>query len=63
MVHNDGVSGRTKHFDRWLMHVREMRKRGLIKFNLITTKTMIADIFTKALDKTTFLNIRDKLLN
>ena len=63
LVHNEGVTGRTRHFDRWLMHVREMRKRGIIKFILITTSTMVADIFTKALDKTTFLNLRGKLLD
>ena len=58
----EGVAGRTRHFDRWLYYCREMRVAGVIRMALIGTKMQIADIFTKALDKTTFQNLRGKLL-
>jgi hypothetical protein len=57
-----GVSARTRHYERWLYYVRELYWLGIIKINLVGTAAMIADIFTKALDKTTFLRLCGQLL-
>jgi len=46
---------RTKHIALKYHHFREHVANGTIKINLVATKDQIADIFTKALDKPTFL--------
>jgi hypothetical protein len=56
------VSGRTKHYERWIWYCREQRIAGLITIVLISTTIMIADLMTKATDKTTFLSLRKKLV-
>ncbi len=53
---------RTKHIALKYHHFREHVSNGTIKINLIGTKDQIADIFTKALDKPSFLHLR-KLLS
>ena len=60
---NVGATSRTKHYERW-MHIG--REQFLTKFSLpkwISTIHQVADIFTKALDKTTFLKFRAAILN
>jgi hypothetical protein len=54
---------RTKHIALKYHHFREHVNKGTsIKINLIGTKDQIANIFTKALDKPSFLHLR-KLLS
>jgi hypothetical protein len=53
---------RTKHIALKYHHFREHVSNGTIKINLIGTKDQIADIFTKALDKPSFMYLR-KLLS
>jgi len=53
---------RTKHIALKYHHFREHVKNGTVKINLIGTKDQIADIFTEALDKPSFLHLR-KLLS
>ena len=62
MIKYPGATKRTVHFDRWLHFARELYLRNKIKIYLTGTENMIADIFTKALDKTKFLKCRDYLL-
>jgi hypothetical protein len=52
---------RTKHIALKYHHFREHVANGTIKINLIGTKDQIADIFTKALDKPTYLHLRRPL--
>ena len=62
-VKNVGTTARTRHYERWIQLGRE---QYLERFSLptwISTKDQIADIFTKPLDKTTFLKFRAALLN
>ena len=63
LADKQGVSARTKHFNRWLYYIREMRVDGLIRIGLITTQMQIADCLTKCLPKTAFLNMRQRLLS
>ena len=62
-IKNIGATARNKHYERWIHYGRE---QYLNKFSLplwISTKLNVADIFTKALDSTTFYKFRAALLN
>ena len=54
-----GATKRTVHFDRWLHFARELCLRNKAEMFLVGTDDMMADIFTKALDKTKFLKCRN----
>ena len=62
-VKKEGPSQRTRHFERATMVVKWAALRLLVKLHLIKTESMIADIFTKAVDKETFLRLRNNMLN
>ena len=62
VIRNPGATKRTVHFDRWLHFAREMALRNKIEVFLTDTHTMMADFFTKPVDKTKFLKCRDYLL-
>ena len=59
---NPGTTARTKHFESWLRYVRELYLNLVITVNWVPTKEQIADLFTKPLDKTTFLYLRSLLM-
>jgi hypothetical protein len=58
-----GATGRTRHYDIWLTYGREQYLSRLSSPEWVNTTEQVADIFTKALDKTTFLKLRAALLN
>ena len=58
-----GATKRTLHFDRWLHFARELCLRNKLEVFLTGTDNMIADIFTKPVDKTKFFKCRDYLLS
>ena len=62
IVKANGVTARTKHFERWVSYARDLYQRGIIRIKHIGTDNMHADIFTKPLDKTTFLRHRAQLM-
>ena len=47
----------------WRMYGRWQYLHNISKPVLVPTKSQVADIFTKPLDKTSFLKFRDILLN
>ena len=57
-----GATKRTLHFDRWLHFAREMCLHNRIEIFLTGTDVMMADGFTKPVDKTKFLKCRDYIL-
>ena len=62
-ITNIGATARTKHFERW-MHIGREQLLSLFSIPIwVSTKDNVADINTKALDKTTFLKFRAALLN
>ena len=63
VVKNPGATKRTVHFDRWLHFARELYLRNAMKPFLTTTDKMMADVFTKAVDKTTFFRCRKYVMN
>ena len=56
------VSGRTKHFERWIGYVRDLYQRSIIEITHVTTDKMPADIFTKALPLEPYTRFRQFLL-
>jgi transposase InsO family protein len=62
-VKNVGTSMRNRHFEKWLHFGRELFLKLTSKPIWIETKLNVADIFTKPLDKTSFLKFRSILLN
>eukprot|EP00967_Tisochrysis_lutea_P117126 scaffold189228_cov48-Tisochrysis_lutea.AAC.1 len=62
-IKNPGVTARTRHYARWLLYAREQFLHRISAPHWISTSMMTADIFTKCLDKTTFLRHRSSLLN
>ena len=62
-IKNNGTTQRNRHYERWLQYDRE-QYLDLVSAPLwVGTELMIADIFTKPLDKTAFLKFRAQLLN
>ena len=61
-VRRTAPSQRTKHFDRWVQYARGEALALRISVHLVSTKTMLADVFTKALVKNVFVPLRDALL-
>ena len=62
VAYNMGVSGRTKHFDMAIHYFRDCVQLLSVVPRHVLTKFQRADIFTKALDKTTFITHRDCFL-
>ena len=62
-IKNAGSTQRNRHYERWLQYGREQYINLISKPLWISTEVMIADIFTKPLDKTAFLKFRAILLN
>jgi len=58
---NAQFSQRTKHIDIKYHFIRDHIENGTIKLEYIPTRENIADIFTKPLDKSRFLNLREKM--
>ena len=60
---NPGTTARTKHYEIWMRYCRELYLKLMITINWVPTKEQIADLFTKPLDKTTFLYLRSLLMS
>jgi hypothetical protein len=58
-----GATKRTVHFDRWLHFARELSLRNRIAVVHAGTDLMMADGFTKPVDKTKFLKCRDYMMS
>ena len=63
MVNKPGASARTRYFERATRFVQFAQQMLFVLLYLIPTKYMVADIFTKPLDKDTFIKFRSYMLN
>ena len=63
LVKKDGTTSRSRYFERSTMLVKYAVLRLMIAVHLISTNDMMADIFTKAVDKDTFLRFRMWMFN
>jgi hypothetical protein len=61
-VRHQSAKQRTKYFDLWVAFVRSAHRDLSIDLHLITTATMVADIFTKALARAETVRFRDFML-
>lgn len=61
LIKNPEFHFRTKHIDVRYHFIREKYEEGMFELNYIETKSMIADIFTKALPANKFNELRSKL--
>lgn len=59
---NPGATARTRHYERWLFYLRELAMHQVVRVIHTSTAQMMADIFTKAVDKATFQRCRNFLL-
>ena len=59
---NPGATARSRHYEKFLMYAREQYLNKISHPKWISGQNQIADILTKALDKTKFLRFRDALL-
>ena len=62
-VTNVGATQRTRHYENWVTFGREQYLSRVSVPQWVPTAEQVADIFTKALDKTTFLKFRAMLHN
>lgn len=58
---NPVFHGKTKHFNIKLFFLREVQKEGLIDLKYCKSNLQLADIFTKALPRSKFEFLREKL--
>ena len=63
IVEKPGSTAKTRHYERMTMLIKELFMRDIVYPEKVPTDKMIADIFTKAVDKDTFLRCRDYMLN
>ena len=62
-ISKPGATKRNRHYEAWVMYGRWQFLHNISEPVYMPTKKMVADIFTKCLDKTSFLKFRDILLN
>ena len=62
-AHDYVTSERTKHIERRHLKIRELVLDAILRIQYIASVDNIADIFTKPLDRKTFIPLRTKLLN
>ena len=63
LCYREGPGTHTRHVDRKMFKMRELRGAGLVRVTLIPTDENEADIFTKPLDRAPFERHRDKIMN
>ena len=61
-IKNPGATARSRHYEKFLMYAREQYLNKVSHPQWISGQRQIADVLTKALDKTSFLRFRDALL-
>ena len=63
LCHREGPAAGSRHFERKVFKMRELRGKGVVKVIKVSTEDNEADIFTKPLDRPTFERHRDTLMN
>ena len=63
MVTQEGATSRTRYYERATMLIKRAVLMLLLQPYLVPTTSMIADLFTKALEKGQYLKLRDVMMN
>ena len=58
---NPNPQSRTKHIEIWYHFIREHVMNDIVELHFVPTTEQIADIFTKALDESTFSKLIDEV--
>ena len=48
-ANTEGITARTKHFDIYLKHARDLQQKGIVRFTYVQSADNTADILTKGL--------------
>ena len=59
---NPGATARTRHYERWLFYLRDLAMRNVIRVIHTSTANQVADVFTKAVDKSIFTRCRSFIM-
>ena len=63
LITQDGATSRTRYYERATMLIKRAVLMLMLFPYLVKTDKMIADMFTKALDKGSFTKFRDVVMN
>ena len=63
LVTNEGASSRTRYYERATLLIKRAVLMLLLLPLLVSTHFMLADTFTKALEKSTFVRFRNVIMN
>jgi len=63
LVSNEGASTRTRYYERATMLIKRAVLMLLVRPLLVATHYMIADMFTKALEKSSYVRFRNVIMN
>ena len=63
LCHRATVGRHSRHVERKVFKMRELRFAGKVKVELVPTKDNASDMLTKALDEHTFARHRDTIMN
>ena len=63
LCHRTSVGKHSRHVERKVYKMRELKHGGIVKLVLIPTKEMAADLLTKALPDADFIRHRDEIMN
>jgi hypothetical protein len=58
LIKNHVLHDKSKHIETKFHYIREYAERGLIKVDFINTTEQLGDIFTKALSRVKFVQLR-----
>ena len=58
-----GASSRTRYYERATLLFKRAVLLLILSPSIVTTDNMVADIFTKATDKSTFVRMRNSMMN
>ena len=62
-VQKEGASTRTRYYERATLLIKRAVLLLILKPYLVSTQYMLADIFTKATEKATFIRLRNRMMN
>ena len=63
MIDKEGASVRTRYYERAILLLKRATMLLIFQPVLISTNDMLADIFTKATDKASFVKLRNIMMN
>ena len=63
LITNDGATSRTRYFERATLLIKRAVLLRILAPKYVTTHYMIADMFTKALEKNNYVRLRNVIMN